>query len=200
MYFYFMTENNEYTEEQEETFRVTDEHIKWMQEGDMNTWGEVIAGINSKLIQVARGVVGIDDAEDTVNESWIKLMNRFARKDKEEVTSDGFLGYAATTVIRTGLDALKKRGRLPVPADIDFGIIPTVERGPEDIVTTKMATTEALDVIKNMGPAGKASAQVIVYQACGFPTGFIAGMLNSDEGTVKSWASRGRAAVRRHNT
>ncbi|HSX09365.1 MAG TPA: sigma-70 family RNA polymerase sigma factor [Candidatus Saccharimonadales bacterium] len=192
-----MTEKRKYTEEeQDEQFRVTNEHIKQMRDGDPNIWEEVISHLNPKLLPIAGRMVGRDDADDRVNDTWIKLLKKFREPDCD-VTADGFMGYAAVTLRRTCIDTLRRER--PVANDtLFFDERPSGEMSPDELTITKITVDETIRTITDrLGEkGGKDAVQVLLYQAAGFGTKDIATAQKTNENTVKGRALRGRRAAR----
>ena len=87
-------------------------------EGDQEAWNAITDRFTSLLWSVARSYrLGSDDAEDVVQNTWLRLLENLTRIDNPEALP----GWLATTARREALGILRRRGRTVLTRDEDLG-------------------------------------------------------------------------------
>jgi len=88
-------------------------------EGDQEAWNAITDRFTSLLWSVARSYrLGSDDAEDVVQNTWLRLLENLTRIDNPEALP----GWLATTARREALGILRRRGRTVLTRDEDLGV------------------------------------------------------------------------------
>ena len=88
-------------------------------EGDQEAWNAITDRFTSLLWSVARSYrLGSDDAEDVVQNTWLRLLENLTRIDNPEALP----GWLATTARREALGILRRRGRAVLTRDEDLGV------------------------------------------------------------------------------
>jgi RNA polymerase sigma factor (sigma-70 family) len=88
-------------------------------EGDQEAWNAITDRFTSLLWSVARSFrLGTDDAEDVVQNTWLRLLENLTRIDNPEALA----GWLATTARREALGILRRRGRTVLTRDEDLGV------------------------------------------------------------------------------
>jgi len=88
-------------------------------EGDQEAWNVITDRFTSLLWSVARSYrLGSDDAEDVVQNTWLRLLENLTRIDNPEALP----GWLATTARREALGILRRRGRTVLTRDEDLGV------------------------------------------------------------------------------
>jgi RNA polymerase sigma factor (sigma-70 family) len=88
-------------------------------EGDQEAWNAITDRFTSLLWSVARSYrLGSDDAEDVVQNTWLRLLENLSRIDNPEALP----GWLATTARREALGILRRRGRTVLTRDEDLGV------------------------------------------------------------------------------
>ncbi len=88
-------------------------------EGDQEAWNAITDRFTSLLWSVARSYrLGSDDAEDVVQNTWLRLLENLTKIDNPEALP----GWLATTARREALGILRRRGRTVLTRDEDLGV------------------------------------------------------------------------------
>ena len=88
-------------------------------EGDQEAWNAITDRFTSLLWSVARSYrLGSDDAEEVVQNTWLRLLENLTRIDNPEALP----GWLATTARREALGILRRRGRTVLTRDEDLGV------------------------------------------------------------------------------
>ena len=88
-------------------------------EGDQEAWNAITDRFTSLLWSVARSYrLGSDDAEDVVQNTWLRLLENLTKID----TPEALPGWLATTARREALGILRRRGRTVLTRDEDLGV------------------------------------------------------------------------------
>ena len=88
-------------------------------EGDQEAWNAITDRFTSLLWSVARSYrLGSDDAEDVVQNTWLRLLENLTKIDNPEALA----GWLATTARREALGILRRRGRTVLTRDEDLGV------------------------------------------------------------------------------
>lgn len=88
-------------------------------EGDQEAWNAITDRFTSLLWSVARSYrLGSDDAEDVVQNTWLRLLENLTKIDNPEALP----GWLATTARREALGILRRRGRSVLTRDEDLGV------------------------------------------------------------------------------
>jgi RNA polymerase sigma factor (sigma-70 family) len=88
-------------------------------EGDQEAWNAITDRFTSLLWSVARSFrLGTDDAEDVVQNTWLRLLENLTKIDNPEALA----GWLATTARREALGILRRRGRTVLTRDEDLGV------------------------------------------------------------------------------
>ena len=88
-------------------------------EGDQEAWNAITDRFTSLLWSVARSYrLGSDDAEDVVQNTWLRLLENLTRIDNPKALP----GWLATTARREALGILRRRGRTVLTRDEDLGV------------------------------------------------------------------------------
>ena len=88
-------------------------------EGDQEAWNVITDRFTSLLWSVARSYrLGSDDAEDVVQNTWLRLLENLTRIDNPKALP----GWLATTARREALGILRRRGRTVLTRDEDLGV------------------------------------------------------------------------------
>lgn len=151
------------------------------------------------LIGVAyRLTSSLSDAEDAVQEAWLRLSGLDdARRDEIQ----DLRGWLTTVVGRICLDRLRsavaRRERyvgpwLPEPIVTPFGAQPSNDP-LETVVRDEQVRLAALVVLDKLTPEQRVA--FVLHDAFAVPFGEIAGILGVTEATARQHASRGRRAV-----
>jgi RNA polymerase sigma-70 factor, ECF subfamily len=140
----------------------------------------------------------LSDAEDAVQEAWLRLsgLDQARREDIKDLR-----GWLTTVVGRICLDRLRsavaRRERyvgpwLPEPIVTPFGAPPS-DDPLETVVRDEQVRLAALVVLDKMTPEQRVA--FVLHDAFSVPFGEIAGILGVTEATARQHASRGRRAV-----
>ena len=88
-------------------------------EGDQEAWNAITDRFTSLLWSVARSYrLGSDDAEDVVQNTWLRLLENLTKIDNPEALP----GWLATTARREALGVLRRRSRTVLTRDEDLGV------------------------------------------------------------------------------
>ena len=169
----------------------------------MTTSDEVLAkefsSHRAHLIGVAYRLTStISDAEDAVQEAWLRLSG--LDEDRREEIKD-LRGWLTTVVGRICLDRLRsaatRRERyvgpwLPEPIVTPLGVQPG-DDPLETVVRDEQVRLAALVVLDKLTPEQRVA--FVLHDAFSVPFGEIAGILGVTEATARQHASRGRRAV-----
>ncbi|HEX6354804.1 RNA polymerase sigma factor SigJ [Actinophytocola sp.] len=140
----------------------------------------------------------LSDAEDAVQEAWLRLSGLDEAKRAEIVDLRGWL---TTVVGRICLDRLRsaatRRERyvgpwLPEPIVTPFGT-PTSDDPLETVVRDEQVRLAALVVLDKLTPEQRVA--FVLHDAFSVPFGEIAAVLGVSEATARQHGSRGRRAV-----
>ncbi|MFJ5723743.1 RNA polymerase sigma-70 factor [Streptomyces sp. NPDC093149] len=147
------------------------------------------------LIGVAyRMLGGIADAEDVVQEAWLRWSSA-SREDVREPRA-----FLVRVVTRLAIDRLRQvRSRresyvgpwLPEPLVTDFG--PAVPDAAEQAVLADSVSVAVLIVLESLSPSER--AVFVLREAFGFPYAEIAAALDRSEAAVRQLAGRARRHV-----
>ena len=138
---------------------------------------------------IARRQVGVEAAEDLVQEIFIQIWSQAERFDASKASEATFLTMIAR---RRGIDFIRKTGRRP-----------TTEVLPEELPTERLGL-EAIDIADEARVAMEALSQLKPEQQQVLRLGIVDGMTHSEIadatnlplGTVKSHSRRGLERVR----
>lgn len=140
----------------------------------------------------------LSDAEDAVQEAWLRLSG-LADERRDEI--EDLRGWLTTVVGRICLDRLRsavaRRERyvgpwLPEPIITPFGTPPS-DDPLETVVRDEQVRLAALVVLDKLTPEQRVA--FVLHDAFSVPFGEIAGILGVAEATARQHASRGRRAV-----
>ncbi len=138
------------------------------------------------LLSIAFRIVGSQaDAEDVVQEAWIK----FARADTSRVGN--IPAWLTTVVTRLCLDILRRRRDLPEVTEL----LADTAGEPEEVALLADELTAAfVIVLEELTPPQRVA--LVLHDAFGVPFEEIAHILGTTEASAKKLASRARARVR----
>jgi RNA polymerase sigma factor (sigma-70 family) len=132
------------------------------------------------------------EAEDAVQESWIRL----ARSDAGDV--DNLRGWLTTVVARVCLDMLRSRGsRREDPLDMRFGdpVLTRADADPAaDVVLADSVGLALLVVMESLQPAERLA--FVLHDVFGVPFDEIASIVDRSPVAARKLASRARQRVR----
>lgn len=140
----------------------------------------------------------LSDAEDAVQEAWLRLSG-LADDRRDEI--EDLRGWLTTVVGRICLDRLRsavsRRERyvgpwLPEPIITPFGT-PPGDDPLETVVRDEQVRLAALVVLDKLTPEQRVA--FVLHDAFSVPFGEVAGILGVSEATARQHASRGRRAV-----
>ncbi|MFL6123388.1 sigma-70 family RNA polymerase sigma factor [Actinophytocola sp.] len=171
--------------------------------GGVTTTDEVLAKEFSShrghLIGVAYRLTStISDAEDAVQEAWLRLSGL---DESRRAQIQDLRGWLTTVVGRICLDRLRsaaaRRERyvgpwLPEPVVTPF-VTPPSDDPLETVVRDEQVRLAALVVLDKLTPEQRIA--FVLHDAFSVPFGEIAGLLGVSEATARQHASRGRRAV-----
>ena len=155
-----------------------------------DTLAEAFEAQRDRLRAVAHRVVGSHaDAEDVVQEAWLRL----SRQDAAAIHNlDGWL---TTVVGRIGLDVLRSRKSRPEsPYD---EVVVTADEEPaadEDVALADSVGLALLVVLESLGPGERLA--FVLHDLFAVPFDEIAHILGKSAGATKMLASRARRKVR----
>jgi RNA polymerase sigma-70 factor (ECF subfamily) len=122
------------------------------------------------------------DAEDAVQEAWLRAIRSLATFRKESTLRTWLIGIA----VRCSLESCRRRG--PVAFDDDAARVDEPAIAPVDCLDLDRAIAALADGYRHV---------LVLHDVHGYTHAEIASLLGIDEGTSKSQLSRGRALVRR---
>jgi RNA polymerase sigma factor (sigma-70 family) len=155
-----------------------------------DTLAEAFEAQRDRLLAVAHRVVGSHaDAEDVVQEAWLRL----SRQDAAAIHNlDGWL---TTVVGRIGLDVLRSRKSRPEsPYD---EVVVTGDEEPaadEDVALADSVGLALLVVLESLGPGERVA--FVLHDLFAVPFDEIGHILGKSAGATKMLASRARRKVR----
>jgi RNA polymerase sigma factor (sigma-70 family) len=155
-----------------------------------DTLAEAFEAQRDRLLVVAHRVVGSHaDAEDVVQEAWLRL----SRQDAAAIHNlDGWL---TTVVGRIGLDVLRSRKSRPEsPYD---EVVVTADEEPaadEDVALADSVGLALLVVLESLGPGERVA--FVLHDLFAVPFDEIGHILGKSAGATKMLASRARRKVR----
>lgn len=143
-----------------------------------------------RLRAIAVRLVGPTDADDAVQEAWLRL----ARSDA--ATIDDLSAWLTTVVSRVSLDLLRARARRPATPwsveewdPVDAGLSPSEQVALDDAVGVAL-----LVVLDRLQPAERLA--FVLHDVFGMPFDEIAGVLDRSPDSARQLASRARRRVR----
>jgi RNA polymerase sigma-70 factor, ECF subfamily len=156
----------------------------------------------SRLLRLAYATTGsVAEAEDCVQEAWLRLQRTVDREAGDRETIRDLGGWLTTTVSRLALDALgsarARRERysgpwLPEPVVEALG---ADTADPSDRVTLDESVSMALLVVlETLSPAERTS--FVLHDVFGLPFEEISGVVGRSPAAVRQLASRARRHVR----
>ncbi|MFP3986212.1 RNA polymerase sigma-70 factor [Streptomyces sp. E11-3] len=160
-----------------------------------NTATDVFEEHRPVLTGVAYRMLGrVSDAEDVVQEAWL----RWSAADREKVREER--AYLVRITTRLAIDRLRQLGSrreayvgpwLPEPLVTDFGA--TVPDTAERAVLADSVSLAVLVVLESLSPLER--AVFVLREAFGFPFSEIAATLERSESAVRQLAGRARRHV-----
>ncbi|MCD2194161.1 sigma-70 family RNA polymerase sigma factor [Actinomycetospora endophytica] len=146
------------------------------------------------LLAVAQRLLGpTGEADDAVQEAWLRLQRAYASGDPE---IENLGGWLTTVVARLSLNLLRARRTHPEdPADEDRDAPPSDEPGPEEQALTADAMGPALLVVLDtLAPAERLA--FVLHDVFGLPFDEIAPIVERSVPATRQLASRARRRVR----
>jgi len=173
-------------------------------QGDRQAFSELVELYKDKLFNAAYRMVGNRaEAEDIVQETFFRAYKNLSHYD----ASRKFSTWVYRIATNLSIDSLRKRrGELSFDAEKDsgamdegsdlYGIVPSSELGPEDVMLHNEASEEIQRAIERLPLLYR--AVVVLKYMHDMPLGEIAQILNVPVSTVKTRLHRAREALRKH--
>jgi RNA polymerase sigma-70 factor (ECF subfamily) len=158
--------------------------------GDSSAFRQIVAATSPQLVRLAARILGsLEEAEDVVQEAYVKAyrsltMGRFEHRATVQT-------WLYRVVSNAAIDALRSRGRRPMPSD-------TIPEGAWDGASSaeaRLALTELDDWLREL-PAEQRTA-VVLKSVEGLTSVEIGEVLQCSEGAVEQKLVRARAALRK---
>ncbi|WP_410630666.1 sigma-70 family RNA polymerase sigma factor [Amycolatopsis sp. cmx-4-83] len=152
-----------------------------------DTLAEAFEARRERLLAVAHRLLGSHaDAEDAVQEAWLRL-------SRQDAAAIGNLdGWLTTVVGRISLDVLRSRKSRPEsPYD---EIVVAIDDGTEDVARVDSVGLALLVVLESLGPAERLA--FVLHDLFAVPFEELGRILGKSSGATKMLASRARRKVR----
>src|SRR5215471_21235155 len=152
-----------------------------------------------RLLRLAYATTGsVAEAEDCVQEAWLRLQRTVDREAGDRETIRVLGGWLTTTVSRLALDALgsarARRERYSGPW-LPEPVVEALGADPSDRVTLDESVSMALLVVlETLSPAERTS--FVLHDVFGLPFEQISGVVGRSPSAVRQLASRARRHVR----
>jgi len=152
-----------------------------------------------RLLRLAYATTGsVAEAEDCVQEAWLRLQRTVDREAGDRETIRDLGGWLTTTVSRLALDALgsarARRERYSGPW-LPEPVVEALGADPSDRVTLDESVSMALLVVlETLSPAERTS--FVLHDVFGLPFEEISGVVGRSPAAVRQLASRARRHVR----
>ncbi|WP_370968892.1 sigma-70 family RNA polymerase sigma factor [Amycolatopsis sp. cg9] len=152
-----------------------------------DTLAEAFEARRERLLAVAHRLLGSHaDAEDAVQEAWLRL----SRQDAAAI--ENLDGWLTTVVGRISLDVLRSRKSRPEsPYD---EIVVAIDDGTEDVARADSVGLALLVVLESLGPAERLA--FVLHDLFAVPFEELGRILGKSAGATKMLASRARRKVR----
>ncbi len=144
-----------------------------------------------RLLGIATRVLGDHaEAEDVVQQAWLRLDRTLARGDTE---IDNLPAWLTTVTTRLCLDRLRSRTPVPVE-DVDLsGMVETAPDPADDVALADTVGIALQAVIDRLSPRERVA--FVLHDSFGFEFGTIAAVLDTTPAAARKLASRARAKV-----
>ncbi|WP_445256182.1 sigma-70 family RNA polymerase sigma factor [Nocardioides aurantiacus] len=143
-----------------------------------------------RLVALATRVLGDPvEAEDVVQQAWLRLHRTDARAD---VAIDNLAAWLTTVTTRLCLDRL--RARVPVPEE-DLEVPETAPDPAEEVALAETVGVALQVVLDRLSPRERVA--FVLHDSFGFEFGTVAAVLGTSEPAARKLASRARAKVAR---
>ncbi|MCZ7416980.1 MULTISPECIES: RNA polymerase sigma factor [unclassified Streptomyces] len=173
--------------------------VQQAQQGDEEAFRAVYRQVNPDLLRYVTVIVGSQDAEDVVAETWLQLARDLPRFDGDGAA---FRRFALTVARNRARDLARRRGRRATELTTQNHLLPeprsTQSGGASDvaeIVGTRLSTQDALAIIRSL-PRSQAEA-VILRVILGLGTKDAACVLGKRPGAVAMALARGLRTLAR---
>ncbi len=156
--------------------------------GDVQAFGRIVEGTNRELVRVAARIVGgVSDAEDVVQDAYVKAYRSMVAGQFDGRSSVKTWLYRI--VSRTAVDFLRAKARRPVAREA-LDQAPARSGSPE----VHLALAELSDWLHVLPPEQRAAAVLKFVE--GFSSKEAAELLGCSEGAVEQRLVRARATLR----
>ena len=162
------------------------------QNGDRDSFGELVNRHQRRVWMVCRQYVGVDEADAAAQESLVKAFTRIGEFDRRAA----FSTWLTRIAINTCLDEIRRRRRTAVVSDVpedDDGIgileqMPDDQAGPEDRSMQRQAVSLLASSERNLPPRQREIFRLRFYAEMELDE--IAQALEIHVGTVKTQLHR----------
>ncbi|WP_201931845.1 sigma-70 family RNA polymerase sigma factor [Nocardioides donggukensis] len=150
---------------------------------------EIFEAERPRLVGIAARVLGDRaEAEDVVQQTWLRLHRAAERIDGEDIES--LPAWLTTVTTRLCLDRLRARIPAPVP---DVAVAGTAPDPAEDLVLADTVGAALQVVLDRLSPRERVA--FVLHDSFGFEFTTIAGVLATTPAAARKLASRARAKV-----
>ena len=154
--------------------------------GDMAAWRDLVSAYNDPFLAIAYRIVLLnDEAQDTVQDAWIRNVQNLSRFDGRS----SFRTWATAIVIRVALTRARS-SRLHIPLDD----APFLSISGEDCGATLETRLDLREALAALSPEDRTA--VILHYGEGYTFAEIGVMMNVPQRTAANRAYRGMKTLR----